>query len=183
MACQGHSEVVWFIERGLVMDIAVGTVFDTPFEKGCVALAEPDVYGNFDGRDSEGVVCTFSTTMPLTPVLTWSDVPTYLGKIVMGAAGGIGRARIAHREGPDAGKVEVGFADGTTRLFPFADVKRSSVRTDEVKGIPVYPDAADGSSRERGVCSRPSCSVYGNIMRLANGTAPCTHCYGAGLFF
>lgn len=43
--------------------LAIGTVFDTPYEKGCVVVGLPDVVGNFDARDSDGVVCSFSEAM------------------------------------------------------------------------------------------------------------------------
>lgn len=43
--------------------IVRGTVFDTPFEKACIALAEPDEDGNFRALDSDKVVCEFSLAM------------------------------------------------------------------------------------------------------------------------
>lgn len=52
--------------------IVAGTVFDTPFEKGCVAMTAPDETGWFEASDSEGVVCSFTDpsivpgAMPLT---------------------------------------------------------------------------------------------------------------------
>lgn len=52
--------------------IVPGTVFDTPFESGCVALTAPDDLGCFDGLDSDGVKCAFTDpsvvigAMPLT---------------------------------------------------------------------------------------------------------------------
>ncbi len=36
-----------------------GTVFSTLAESGCVATTAPDEDGNFDARDSDGVVCSF----------------------------------------------------------------------------------------------------------------------------
>lgn len=46
-----------------VVSLVPGAVFDTPFESGCVALEEPDVDGNFLGRDSDGVECQFNVVM------------------------------------------------------------------------------------------------------------------------
>lgn len=43
--------------------IAPGTIFDTPYESGCVALSAPDEQGNFDGVDSDGVVCGYFAPM------------------------------------------------------------------------------------------------------------------------
>jgi len=40
-----------------------GTIFDTPFEKECEVITEPDEQGNFDAYDSERVVCSFCTVM------------------------------------------------------------------------------------------------------------------------
>jgi len=40
--------------------ITLGTVFDTQNERYCVALGEPDIWGQFDGIDSEGRTRTFS---------------------------------------------------------------------------------------------------------------------------
>lgn len=47
------------------LPIVAGAVFDTPFEEGCVAQSAPDQNGNFDGLDSDGVLCGFSTSMPI----------------------------------------------------------------------------------------------------------------------
>lgn len=44
-------------------EIKPGTVFDTPFEKGCVAQEVPNAGGGFVGIDSEGVECMFSVVM------------------------------------------------------------------------------------------------------------------------
>jgi len=47
-----------------------GAVFSTPFEKGCIVAGSPDfdpITGEFSARDSDGVLCAFSVTMPLTP--------------------------------------------------------------------------------------------------------------------
>lgn len=45
------------------MVIVKDTVFDTPFESGCVALESPNEFGGFDAVDSEGVVCQFHVAM------------------------------------------------------------------------------------------------------------------------
>jgi len=45
------------------MDISPGTVFSTRFETNCVVVTEPDEYGDFIGKDSQGVECHFSTDM------------------------------------------------------------------------------------------------------------------------
>lgn len=47
----------------LAAAIKPGAIFDTLFETGCVALAAPDDLGNFDARDSDGVVCSFGAAM------------------------------------------------------------------------------------------------------------------------
>lgn len=49
-----------------------GDTFSTPFESGCIALSDPDEYGNFDGLDSDRVVCGFSLAM-LTEVIPCRD--------------------------------------------------------------------------------------------------------------
>ena len=41
----------------------VGDLFDTPFESGCVVAGEPDVVGNFDALDSDGVLVSCSPAM------------------------------------------------------------------------------------------------------------------------
>lgn len=40
-----------------------GDSFDTHVESGCVVLTASDVFGSFEARDSEGVVCLFSSLM------------------------------------------------------------------------------------------------------------------------
>lgn len=45
------------------MNITPGTLFDTEYEAGCVATTFDSEYGAFDGYDSDGVVCQFSTAM------------------------------------------------------------------------------------------------------------------------
>src|SRR4051794_26342336 len=44
-------------------DIKRGTIFDTRAERGCIALTEVDQDGNFDGVDSDNVICSFSPVM------------------------------------------------------------------------------------------------------------------------
>lgn len=46
-----------------MIEITVGTVFNTPFETGCVATAEPNQFGWFNGLDSEGVEVQFALVM------------------------------------------------------------------------------------------------------------------------
>lgn len=43
--------------------ITAGARFSTAYETGCVAQTAPDVHGNFDGLDSEGVECQFILAM------------------------------------------------------------------------------------------------------------------------
>ena len=43
--------------------LQIGTVFDTAYEQGCVVQSLPDVVGNFDALDSDGVLCSFSPVM------------------------------------------------------------------------------------------------------------------------
>ena len=45
------------------IEIKPGTMFDTEFEIGCVAIESPDVCGVFDARDSDGNVYPFTTNM------------------------------------------------------------------------------------------------------------------------
>lgn len=47
------------------MNMTPGTVFDTPFESGCVVISTPDDFGNFTGLDSDGRECEFSVVMVL----------------------------------------------------------------------------------------------------------------------
>jgi hypothetical protein len=44
-------------------EIFEGVRFSTDFEEDCLAIAEPDFLGNFDGIDSEGVKVTFFMAM------------------------------------------------------------------------------------------------------------------------
>lgn len=41
----------------------VGLVFDTDYEKSCIALTNPDENDNFLGLDSDKVECSFSLVM------------------------------------------------------------------------------------------------------------------------
>lgn len=43
--------------------LKVGDTFSTPYESGCVVVEEPDGEGNFLATDSDGVICSFSTSM------------------------------------------------------------------------------------------------------------------------
>ena len=50
--------------------LASGAVFSTPFESGCIVADSPDfdpITGEFNAYDSDGVLCGFSLTMPLSP--------------------------------------------------------------------------------------------------------------------
>jgi len=40
-----------------------GDRFATPYEAGCVIVTAPDQDGNFEGRDSDGVLCSFHVSM------------------------------------------------------------------------------------------------------------------------
>jgi len=40
-----------------------GDVFNTEFESGCVVITTPDLDGNFDALDSDGVRCGFNVRM------------------------------------------------------------------------------------------------------------------------
>jgi hypothetical protein len=43
--------------------IVVGDEFATPFERGCLALTDPDERGEFVGTDSDGVEVSFHVDM------------------------------------------------------------------------------------------------------------------------
>ena len=45
------------------LGLSIGSVFDTPYEQGCEVASEPDTVGNFDGWDSDHVLCSFSPLM------------------------------------------------------------------------------------------------------------------------
>src|SRR5262249_54525096 len=45
------------------LGLAIGATFSTPFEGGCEVASVPDIDGNFDAYDSEGVLCAFSPAM------------------------------------------------------------------------------------------------------------------------
>lgn len=50
--------------------IVPGAEFDTPFESGCKVAEDPEWDGfgrSFTAYDSDGVLCQFSVTMPITP--------------------------------------------------------------------------------------------------------------------
>lgn len=132
-----------------------------------------------------------------------------LGIIVtVTATGEYARARLAFGEGSEhAGMVEIGMADGTTRHVTAADIAPATDAPMETRAIPVYPDAADGSSRPMGLCSNEGCGqVESNVIEVVNTKgarytcgawymkradrygksvkAPtatvCTHCYALG---
>ncbi len=44
-------------------EIRAWVTFDTDFESGCIAFESPDIDGNFEGEDSDGVVVSFSVQM------------------------------------------------------------------------------------------------------------------------
>jgi len=53
--------------------IEAGTVFDTPFEAGCIAMSSPDEHGWFNAYDSDGEIVSFCLMvggMPVTPTGT-----------------------------------------------------------------------------------------------------------------
>lgn len=125
-----------------------------------------------------------------------------LGQIVvLNDTGEYARTRLAfHAPHPDAGKVEVGLTDGTTRLVPRDAFELAEQLQAEARAIPVYPDAADGSSRPMGVCENEHCGITANVItivvdknakwhcgahrvrrqgkwELAKTKTICTHCY------
>lgn len=42
-----------------------GDTFSTRYESGCIAVTEPDEYGEFEALDSDGVQCSFPSRMVL----------------------------------------------------------------------------------------------------------------------
>ena len=48
---------------GTTFVLRIGQRFDTPHEQGCIVMGTPDLVGNFDALDSDGVLCSFSTVM------------------------------------------------------------------------------------------------------------------------
>jgi hypothetical protein len=129
-----------------------------------------------------------------------------LGKIVIvTATGEYARARLAYGEGSEyPGMVEVGMADGTTRMMRPDAYEVAEGFPIQMRAIPVYPDAADGSSRPMGLCQNEGCGlVESNVIDVVNTKgarytcgawyvkrggrdvkAPtatvCTHCYALG---
>ncbi|MFE0490107.1 hypothetical protein [Streptomyces griseoaurantiacus] len=128
-----------------------------------------------------------------------------LGIIVtVTATGEYARARLAFGEGSEhAGMVEIGMADGTTRYVTAGEIAPATEAPKETRAIPVYPDAADGSSRPMGVCANDGCGVMANIISVvatkgarytcgawyvkrggrdvkAPTATVCTHCYAQG---
>lgn len=115
----------------------------------------------------------------------------HLGAIVtLTATGEYARPRLAFTSGPNAGRVEVGLTDGTTRLLTPTDYTPATNYPITARAIPVYPDAADGSSRPNGVCTNTDCGATANLIsarpRDSRKGDPyrdvCTHCYRAGHF-
>lgn len=45
------------------IDLTIGQVFDTRYEQCCKVVTLPDEQGNFEGYDSDGVLCTFHMDM------------------------------------------------------------------------------------------------------------------------
>lgn len=45
------------------MDLHVGQEFDTIWERGCVVVTLPDKDGNFDAKDSDGIICSYHLSM------------------------------------------------------------------------------------------------------------------------
>jgi hypothetical protein len=50
-------------DEGNDMTISKGVAFDTPYEKGCVALEAPNSHGSFLALDSDGIECDFHVAM------------------------------------------------------------------------------------------------------------------------
>lgn len=110
-----------------------------------------------------------------------------LGEIVrLKGSGEYARPRYTfHYPHPDAGKVEIGMTDGTTRLVTLDAYEPATGYPLEIRAIPVAPDASDGSSRPMGVCTNADCGVTANVISArphgARKSAPyrlvCTHCY------
>lgn len=44
-------------------EVFCGVRFNTAYESGCMALSQPDLFGNFDGVDSEGVEVEYNLVM------------------------------------------------------------------------------------------------------------------------
>jgi hypothetical protein len=89
-----------------------------------------------------------------------------------------------------AGRVEIGLPEGGVLVARPEGLEAVSNYPLEMRGIPVFPDAADGSSRPMGVCERDGCGITANVIRrrlpgrgTPRGERPlltwCTHCYSA----
>ncbi|MFI1796599.1 hypothetical protein ACH427_04465 [Streptomyces sp. NPDC020379] len=102
----------------------------------------------------------------------------YLGRnLTVKATGEHARGRLVfHAPSPDAGKIEVGLADGTTRLVTVEEVERATDYPVEMRAIPVSPDAADGSSREMGVCENEGCGITANVITFVTDKNAKWHC-------
>ncbi|THA72510.1 hypothetical protein E6R60_26635 [Streptomyces sp. A0642] len=95
-----------------------------------------------------------------------------LGKLVtITATGEWARARLAFTSGEHAGMIELGMTDGTTRLVTAADVLPIADPPQEARAIPVYPDAADGTSRPMGTCENDHCGITANVITIVTGKA------------
>ncbi|QDN94946.1 hypothetical protein FNV58_01040 (plasmid) [Streptomyces sp. RLB1-9] len=129
-----------------------------------------------------------------------------LGIIVtVTATGEYARARLAFGEGSEhAGMVEIGMADGTKRYVTAMEIAPAQGFPIQMRAIPVYPDAADGSSRPMGLCQNEGCGlVESNVIDVvatkgarytcgdwyvkrggrdvkAPTATVCTHCYAQG---
>ncbi|MET7363200.1 hypothetical protein ABZS76_32850 [Streptomyces sp. NPDC005562] len=114
----------------------------------------------------------------------------YLGRIVtVRATGEYARGRLAFRApSENAGKIEIGLQDGSTRLVTPEEIERATDYPLQLRSIPVYPDAADGSSRETGVCEREGCGITSDVIQFRQRVKGrsvksqslltwCTHCY------
>ncbi|MFE9412294.1 hypothetical protein ACFYN0_26400 [Streptomyces sp. NPDC006704] len=102
----------------------------------------------------------------------------HLGRIVVvQETGEYARGRLSfHTTHPDAGKIEIGLLDGTTRLVTPQEIKKAADYPIEVRAIPVYPDAADGSSREMGACENEECGITANVISIVTDKRAKWHC-------
>ncbi|MFH8483026.1 hypothetical protein [Streptomyces sp. NPDC018055] len=91
-----------------------------------------------------------------------------LGKLfTLTATGEYARTRLAYTSGPQAGMIEIGMTDGTTRMITAADITPMPYPAPATaRAIPVFPDAADGSSRPMGTCEK--CANFANIITIVD---------------
>ncbi|MCX4799619.1 hypothetical protein OG497_37830 [Streptomyces sp. NBC_01242] len=100
-----------------------------------------------------------------------------LGKIVaIPATGEWARARLAYTSGEHAGMIEIGMADGTTRMATAADILPITDPPKDTRAIPVFPDAADGSSRPMGTCENEGCGITANVISIVAEKGAQWHC-------